>query len=61
MTQPLFCSAASPWGIHLSIRDNVCTRCGWTAPRSAGAASLSIGEHDGSAGSDGEEDGGLAA
>jgi hypothetical protein len=33
MTQPLFCSTASPWGIHLSIRDNMCARCGWTAPR----------------------------
>ena len=60
MTQPLFCSAASPWGIHLSIRDNVCVRCGWTAPGSGGGASLTFGEDDG-AGSEGEEDGGRAA
>jgi hypothetical protein len=61
VTQPLFCSASSPWGIHLSIRDNVCARCGWTAPRFTGAASLSIGiENDGVPGNEREEDGGRA-
>lgn len=60
--QPLFCSADSPYGIHLAIRDNVCARCGWTAPRAPGAAVLSIGEIDsGGAFLEAEEDGGRAA
>ena len=29
----LSCSAARPWGIHASVRnDEDCPRCGWTAP-----------------------------
>jgi hypothetical protein len=61
--QPLLCSAASPYGIHLAIRDNVCVRCGWTAPRAAGAASLGIGEDVGGSGGalELDEDGGRAA
>jgi hypothetical protein len=62
MMQPLLCSSASPYGIHLAIRDNVCARCGWTAPRFAGTPSITVIENDGGGGStfDREEDGGRA-
>jgi hypothetical protein len=57
--QPLFCSTASPWGIHLSIRDNMCARCGWIAPRYLRLPSV---EDNGSMGSVPQqaEDGGRA-
>jgi hypothetical protein len=58
--QPLFCSTAAPYGIHLSIRDNMCVRCGWTAPRfSAAVACASAEEEDGASGT--LEDGGCLA
>ncbi len=27
------CSRATPWGIHASLRDDHCPRCGFIAPR----------------------------
>jgi hypothetical protein len=27
------CSKETPWGIHPSLRDDQCPRCGWEAPK----------------------------
>jgi hypothetical protein len=35
MTGMSFCSPAKPWGLHPSIEDNLCPRCGWTAREAA--------------------------
>jgi hypothetical protein len=26
------CSKEKPWGIHPALRDDLCPRCGWSAP-----------------------------
>jgi hypothetical protein len=26
------CSREKPWGIHPALRDDLCPRCGWSAP-----------------------------
>lgn len=28
-TRPVTCSPATPWGIHLSVGEQSCPRCGW--------------------------------
>jgi hypothetical protein len=42
MTQPLHCSIAAPWGNHLTLRDNICPRCGWAAPDCSAVAEPEI-------------------
>jgi hypothetical protein len=43
MIEPLICSTASPWGIHVSLRENVCPRCGWVAPGAGSPDAISDG------------------
>ncbi|HLL58683.1 MAG TPA: hypothetical protein VK391_02190 [Allosphingosinicella sp.] len=43
MTQPLICSTTAPWGNHVSLRDNICPRCGWTAPGPGAPDAISDG------------------
>jgi hypothetical protein len=35
------CSPETPWGMHQTVRENVCPRCGWIArPEAAGEADI---------------------
>jgi hypothetical protein len=59
--QPLSCSASAPYGIHLSIRDNRCARCGWTAPSFSAALAFAAAEEEEDGASGTLEEGGSPA